>query len=414
MDASEVVAHSRVHRIGAAFVVVWSVGVVLREPLQQVGWIGAALCGLWLWGRGDLRVSPALRRLILVAAAFSAWQAISPAVALLTGASTQWPPGMRYGQAFDPLATLAVPLVGALGLPWRTIAVVLGGGWLLSSAVALYQHFVLWPWSFPRVLQVSVERVHENFATHGPPRYGAGGFHFHRLRFAHAAMALLGPATAAIARAPALHLRLLGAAGVVVLLGGIYMAFARAALGAGLMVVAGGLVLFARGRWRLAGIGVAALVGAGVLSSTGWRRRFATAAGNLLEGERMQAMTSGLRMFREHPVFGVGFGNHRVHATQMAPELNMPLHVTWDSHNLWITTLAETGLVGFALLFAFHVLLLRALVVRFREGAWLAGGAVLSFAAFHILAQVHYLPFHSSVALGFSLIWGLGLCAPKR
>ena len=40
----------------------------------------------------------------------------------------------------------------------------------------------------------------------------------------------------------------------------------------------------------------------------------------------------------------------------------------------------------------------------------MATGALLSFGGFHLLSVVHYLPFHTSVHLCFSFIWGLGLC----
>lgn len=401
-------------RVAQGIVLVWALGVVLREPLQQAACVAAILFAAYLVARHRISVPPSWRPFLFSAVGLCAWQALSPAVALLTGASATWPPGARYGQAFEPLGTAAVATVALLGVPWRALAWTLGAGWLMSTAIATYQHLFGWPFEFPRWMKINTERVREDFAGDGAARYGAGGFHFHRLRFAHAAIALLGPALALVGRSVERGARVGAALLGVALLAGIWMSFARAAFGASLLVVAAGFVLFTQGWLRRAGLLAAVALVVLALSSAGWRERFVKAGANLFEGERRQAMTAGLMIWRDHPLVGVGFGNHRVHATALIEELAMPEHITHDAHILWITAMAETGLIGLGLYLAFHLTLGLLLLRRFRGGSDLAGGALLSFAGFHVLGLVHYLPFHSGVALSFYFVWGLGLVAPVR
>ncbi|MBX5483862.1 MAG: O-antigen ligase family protein [Myxococcaceae bacterium] len=399
-------------RAAHAIILVWAVGIVLREPITQAGAYAAIALGLYLWIAKKVEVPRELWPFVLSAAAYCGWQVVSTPLSLSTGASAHWPPFARFGQAVEPLAVAALAIVAQLGVPWVKLGWTLAVGWLASCAVAVYQHLFGWPFDFPAWMKLSTQRVRENFATGGAPRYGAGGFQFHRLRFGHAAIALLGPALAAAVRLGEKKARILAGVVVAALLGGIWMTFARAAFGAALIVVAAGFVLFTRGWVRRGGLILAAALVLGAVASPAWRDRFARAGANVLEGERMQAMTAGMRMFREHPLFGVGFGNHREHARALAPELHMPDHITWDSHDIWITAMAETGLVGLLLMLAFHGTLAVALYRRFKAGAWIAGGALLSWVGFLVLGGVHYLPFHSSVALTFYFVWGLGLVAP--
>jgi O-antigen ligase len=82
-----------------------------------------------------------------------------------------------------------------------------------------------------------------------------------------------------------------------------------------------------------------------------------------------------------------------------------------DAHNLWLTAWVETGLIGLLLTATYHALLLRALLRGFREGSWIAAGALLSFGGFHLLSLVHYLQHHTGVYLSFALAWGLGVAS---
>ncbi|WP_309242949.1 O-antigen ligase family protein [Hyalangium versicolor] len=389
---------------------VWAVGLVLAEGLQQLCAGVAVLLALVLAGRRELRLEPDVRAYVRATLALALWQLVSPAVALVTGAAERWPRGARYGQVLDTVAAAAVATIGTVGVPWLLIGGLVAGGWLVASALGLFQHFVLWNWEPPAFLKLNLSRLQENFGTEQEPRYAAGGFLFHRLRFSHGAIAILGPALAVLARGRVAWRR--GLAGVVVcaLLLAPYAAFARAALLAGFAVCVLALLLLSRGTARKAGLVVAAALAVMVAVTPAWRERMGKAAENLFGGERTLAMSVGWRLVKAHPLVGVGFGNHKPAALATQSETGITDLLATDAHNLWLTTWAETGLIGLVLLAAVHVLLARALIRRHRAGSLAATGALLSFCGFHILSLVHYLPFHPSVHLSFAFVWGLGLC----
>jgi hypothetical protein len=389
---------------------VWAVGIVLAEGVQQAGAGAAVLLALVLFFRKSLRLEPDVRAYVLATLALAAWQLLSPALALLTGAAERWPRSARYGQVLDTVAGAAVASIGTVGVPWMLLGALVAGGWLLASAVGLFQHFVLWTWEPPALLKLNMSRVHENFGTEEEPRYAAGGFLFHRLRFSHGAIAILGPALAVLARGRVPWHRVLAGAVVGALLLAPFAAFARAALLTGFLVCVLAVLLLSRGTPRKVGLAAAAVLAVLVAVTPAWRERLGKAAENLFGGERTHAMSVGWRLVREHPLLGVGFGNHKPAALATQAETGITDLLATDAHNLWLTAWAETGLVGLALLASVHLFLARALVRRHRAGSLAATGALLSFGGFHVLSLVHYLPFHSSVHLSFAFIWGLGLC----
>ncbi len=389
---------------------VWAVGTFLGEVLQQVATGAAVLLALVLAFRKELRLEPDVRAYVRAVLALAAWQLVSPAVALWTGAAKHWPPGSRYGQVLDTVSAAAAASIGTVGVPWLLLGGILAGGWLASSALGLFQHFVLWTWEPPAFLKLNMLRLQENFGTEQEPRYAAGGFLFHRLRFSHEAIAVLGPALAVLARGRGVGRRVLAVAVVCALLLAPYAAFARAALLAGFAVCVLALLLLSRGTARKVGLGVAAALAVMVAVTPAWHERLGKAADNLFGGERTLAMSVGWRLVREHPLLGVGFGNHKASALATQPETGITDLLSHDSHNLWLTVWAETGLVGLGLLATMHLLLARALMRRHRAGSLAATGALLSWGGFHILSVVHYLPFHTGVYLAFSFVWGLGLC----
>jgi len=394
----------------AAVLVMWAVGLVLAEVVLQVSAAAAVLLALVLAARGKLRLAPDVRAYVFASMALCAWQLVSPALALALGTSSGWPRSARYGQALDSVAGAAVACIGSVGVPWVALAGTVAAGWLFAAALGMFQNRVRWPWEPPAFLKLNLSRLHENFGTEQSPRYAAGGVFFHRLRFAHGAIAALGPALAILGGSAVARRRVL--AGVVVLgmLLSIYNAFARAALGAALLVSVVALLLLVHGRLRKVGLALIALLVALVAASPAWRLRLAKALGNVFGGERELAMSVGWGLVREHPWLGVGFGNHKSAVLASQVQTGITELLATDSHNLWLTAWAETGLVGLLLLLSVHVLLGWALVRRHRAGSLAATGALLSFVGFHILALVHYLPFHTSVHLSFALVWGLGLC----
>lgn len=400
---------ARLRTAGRAVVAAWALALPLAEGLLQVAAGVALALGLALRAAGHVRLAPDVRAYVRASLALAAWQLVSPAVALATGAAERWPRGARYGQVLDTLGATAVAVVGAgAGVAWGLVAALAAGAWVAAAALGLFQHLVRWPWEPPAFTKLSLARLHENFGTEEAPRYSAGGFHFHRLRFSHGAVAALGPALVLALRGRGTR-RALAAGVALALLVSPYLAFARAALLVGLGLVVGALLLLARGRVRAAGLALAALGVAVMLATPGWRTRLVLAVGNLAGGERTVAMSAGLELALAHPVLGVGFGNHQRAALALGHE-HLTAFLANDAHNLWLTVWAETGLVGVALLLLAHVLLARALWRRHCAGSPAATGALLGFAAFHVLSLVHYLPFHPSVHLSFGLLWGLGLC----
>jgi hypothetical protein len=400
----------RLRRAVAGVLVLWAVGLVLAEVVLQVAAGAAVLLAGVLAARRSLRLAPDVRAYVLASVALCAWQLVSPAVALAMGAAARWPRGSRYGQVLDTVAGAAAACVGTVGVPWLLLAGVVAGGWLVAAALGLFQNRVRWSWEPPAFLKLNLGRLHENFGTEESPRYAAGGFFFHRLRFAHGAIAALGPVLAVLGGSEAARRRLLAGVVVMGMLLSIYGAFARAALGAALIVSVVALLLLVRGQARQVGLALIALVVLAVLVSPAWRARMGKALENIYGGERQLAMTVGWSLVREHPLTGVGFGNHKPAALATQAHTGITDLLATDSHNLWLTAWAETGLVGLVLLACMHGLLARALFRRHREGSLAATGALLSWVGFQVLALVHYLPFHSSVHLSFALVWGLGLC----
>src|SRR3712207_6935721 len=72
-----------------------------------------------------------------------------------------------------PRSTL-LPYTTLFRSPWLLVTALVAGGWLVSSALGLYQHFVLWTWEPPEVLKMNMSRLQENFGTEEEPRYAAG------------------------------------------------------------------------------------------------------------------------------------------------------------------------------------------------------------------------------------------------
>src|SRR5207244_2279230 len=369
-------------RLAKAALLVWAAGTGLAEPLAQAGAYALLLVAALRARR--LELARDVRRFCAVAAALAAWQAISPVLAAWSGSAADWPKSGRYGQFFDTLAP-ALAASAAGDAPWVARAWVVSVGWTLSTALGAFQHFVRWPFDQPAWFRTPVDRVRESFSLSGPARYGAGGFLFHRLRFAHGAVAALGPALAVALRTRSARVALAGIATTAALLAATYFSYARAALLVGLAVVALAVALLGRGWTRWGGVAAAAAVALGVFASPEWRSRLLRGEQNLLGGdERRLSMEVGWELVRAHPLLGVGFGRYQeaAWATRGATAVTPLLSI--DAHNLWLTAWAETGFAGLLLTAAYHVLLAQALLRRFREGSWIAAGALLSFAGFHL------------------------------
>lgn len=371
-------------------------GSFLGEGLMQ-GAMGLSL--VFLLRRDFWRtLTPRERKLVFFVVALGVWQMVSP----LFPSAYKWPRSGRYTQFLNTFALLGAWSVARVQGPWRPLWGILGIGWSLNFAVGLFQHFVPWndAWLPFRVSHSA--RVREVFSVDGMQRYGAGGLLFHRLRLAHGALAFLGEAVfrAFASATQAARIRWLILALQLGLAG--YIAFARAATLTAVLVTLCAVLMFLSGRTRWMALTLLTLASVVLLSQPLFRARLEAGARNLLEGERRQAMTAGWVLIQNHPLLGVGFGRHASAAlTEAAQTTEITEYLANDSHNLWLTTWAETGVVGVLLLLGFHYCLGSLL--------WRKPGAFLAFLAFHMLSLVHYLPYHSGVHLSFVLVWGVGL-----
>jgi O-antigen ligase len=375
---------------------------------MQVAADATLLCALALLALRRAQVDENLHLPLAAGALLACYQALSPLLVHLAG-SSDWPPNGRWFQCLDTAAVPALAVAASVGVRWTAVEVCAVAGWTGSVALGLVQHFFRWETPLPTLLRLPVGRVHEVFSLEGRPRFAAGGFYFHRLRFAHGAVALLGPALAAALCAQRPRRRWLGAWLALLCLLAVYLSFARAALGASVLVAAAAGLSLSRGWARRAGLAGLLVLLAAVALAPGWRMRLAAAGENAFDGERAVARAAGWDLVRRHPVLGVGFGNYHTAALARSAETGLPPQLARDAHAVWLTVWAETGLVGLLLWLAWQCLLGVALFRRARLGLWPAAGGLLAFLAFHALALVHHLPFHSSVHLTFALVFGAGL-----
>jgi O-antigen ligase len=386
----------------------WALGTAASEGLTQAAADATVLVALLLWATQRVRLPDDVRLPVLSGGLLAAYQALSP---LLVHAATGegWPSTGRWLQCLDAAAAPALVVAALSGVRWTVVELAAVAGWTGSVALGLVQHLVRWEVPLPPLLRLPVDRVHEVFAPGSRPRFAAGGFFFHRLRFAHGAIALLGPALSAAFRATP-RLRQWLAIWLALTCGlAVYLSFARAALGAtvALGMLAG--VALSRGSGRRLGIAGVLLLLLAVFLAPGWRARLADASENVFDGERAAARAGGWDLVKLHPFLGVGFGNYHAAALARSATTGLAPQLARDAHALWLTAWAETGLGGLFLWLVWQLSLARALWRRARAGAWPAAGALLSWVAFQGLALVHHLPFHSSVHLTFALVWGVGL-----
>lgn len=154
-------------------------------------------------------------------------------------------------------------------------------------------------------------------------------------------------------------------AAALLLLYGTYLTNSRGAMLA-VLVVAGCYIWYRKGVVVAGMLGVAGLAALKVLSS----RMDELDAGEESAAGRVDAWYSGLEMFRENPLFGVGPGNFTEYNELTA-------------HNSFVLVLAETGFVGFVLWLAFvaYGFMMMLKIVRFQrpadadpaiEAAWVA------------------------------------------
>lgn len=393
-------------RVATVLVAAWAAAFWLAEGLLQAVADLSLVASAVLVLRGASLPSEA-RLPARAALALAGWQAVSPLVARALGAPGL-PPAALWLHCLDTAALAAAAALGAQVVRWTWPGALFLAGGLLSLALSVMQNRVAWSIPVPRVIRLPVDRVHETFG--GEDRYAAGGFFFHRLRLAHASVAALGPAVATALRPAPARIRALAAALVVACVGCIVLSYARAALLTALLLVALASVVVTRSARVRTAVGALVLaLGLAALVSPGWHARLGAATENFVGGERALARGAGWDLVHQHPWLGVGFGNYRTAALDRASVTGITDQLSRDAHSIALTVWAETGLPGLGLWVLLHAALLRALLHRAREGNTVALGAALSWIGYQTLGIAHYLPFHPSVALGFALVFGVGL-----
>ena len=185
--------------------------------------------------------------------------------------------------------------------------------------------------------------------------------------------------------------------------------------GLGLLALIASPDRFRRGRFALAGIGVALLVAVAVLSLRGSPGSIGSRLSEALDpslpveyraSARPVLWSSAIQLFRRHPIEGAGLGAFSWQLPDLLAERGRALPMRDNPGNAYLQALAETGVIGFVLTVAFALALLRFV--------WSAGdGAGAAVAAFLValLAGSHW--FAPDVALFFFLLVAVAVPASR-
>lgn len=234
--------------------------------------------------------------------------------------------------------------------------------------------------------------------------HAALGFFNSRLTFAHALLVPLGLA-GAFTLAGRGRQRVLGLALGAVLLAALVLSFGRAGWWGALATAA--VLLGLRGGKRPM-LGLAALLAVALLVP-GVRARFASSVSVSANEDRVFIWARAREVIADHPVLGVGFGAYPRVAQPYydRADPNFPMH-TW-AHDTPLSLLAETGPTGLAaylwLWLSIYVLGVKAL----RTGSAAALGLLAGTLGLHVAALFHDVLYDGEVA--FALYLGGGLLA---
>jgi O-antigen ligase len=165
--------------------------------------------------------------------------------------------------------------------------------------------------------------------------------------------------------------RLLALGGAAIILVGV--AFTLSRTGFILAITTIGLILIQRtaGRQRIGAVILLVFLAAGAfaLPDTYWQIMFSSLS-NIQTGEgtmglRYGLWQAGLKMWLDHPLTGVGIGQFDNYLPQYGAGLLRARYLGLGAHNLYVSMLAETGLVGLAL----FCILVGAALIRFIRSA---------------------------------------------
>lgn len=129
------------------------------------------------------------------------------------------------------------------------------------------------------------------------------------------------------------------------------------------MGLAGGVIVVASYRSRKAALstllGLIALVAAGSFASTHFRERLVSIVSTEKSSNttRIDLWKANLEMFKEHPLFGVGYGVNEDLVATYFQKMGIVQEFNGHAHNNYLQFLAGTGITGLALFLAFSILM---------------------------------------------------------
>ncbi|MEO0811586.1 MAG: O-antigen ligase family protein [Myxococcota bacterium] len=346
---------------------------VALYPALGIGiWLGAGVLAWVLGGYGVMDIGEIGR-----------WMSFSALVVVPLSVQRLPPRWLdRIGQAY--FATLLLAVVFALG----TVALnARPGEWLVRGAS---------------------NGIHQGRRPFDSSRTVAGGFYFHRLKFAH--VACLG-AIAMVARQLALPLkpgrRALEGAALVATLVALLLTYVRAdvlGLATGMFVMG----LFAGRRSQFALVALALLSVIGIAAVPSVSERVASIFAAQASSERALIWSQAVRIIADHPM-GVGLGNYSSVVSAYYDTVDPAFPTRTYGHNLWLTQWAETGPLGvMGFLGGFIAVAYRA---RFRlpdpHALCLIGGT----ACFLTIGLTHDVFYDPPVALSYTTV--LAFCAAR-
>ena len=312
------------------------------------------------------------------------------ALAVLSDLATaEGPPDLAYGTLWRSALGFFVVAHGLRLLPRRAPLDLLAfacAGLALSCVVGIVQYrsgVDLVHLLHLRPLPALVE------APGVPGRFGAMGFFTSRLTFGHNATVLVTFLLGALAAGAVPRWRIFLAAG---------------AIGASGLLIA----LLAAPRVRRALLPALALMLLLSALHGGVRDRLLSAFSTGANSDRVFVWTQAVRIIRDHPLRGIGFGNYPRVCGRYYDRANPSFGMRTWAHNLELSALAEMGPLGLLSLFWIFGAAAVALVRRLRAGG-LALGGLGALVALFVIGQAHDVLYDTKVMYALWLVLGLSL-----
>jgi O-antigen ligase len=117
-------------------------------------------------------------------------------------------------------------------------------------------------------------------------------------------------------------------------------------------------------------LGILALFFIGALFGYMTMRKVKEGRMNILNASdigRISTNITGLRMWRESPVIGIGYGTSRYRYKEFEDKNVFAITGMYDIHNIYVAQLAETGIIGFLLFGLFNGILIVKLINRYKS-----------------------------------------------